>query len=431
MFIMIHKFHHYQSFNYSKFSVMINSCIFEKRKVDIVVTTTSKKPVKEYLHEVDFMRLFFIFGVILNHTINTILSAMNGTDSASTTLQNIRLMFHYSRNGFLFMSGLVLTLNYFNRHDWKTFYRKRFSGSLWPYLTWNLIFLLLFSVVDQVQISSTDFFVQYLNIIIHGSRFYMYYMLLVMQLYLIFPGIVWIFKKWPNHHLRITAISLLIQIVLDALIKYKLQYIDLSSLPYWFRAFSINIFSYQFYFIFGAYVSLHYKDVYAFISKYIKIIAPTAIVLAFGTIFYLREFNMNVLGLNYDLATSPHQPYMQIFDVLMIITIFWVGKQYAAWRNNGIPFPIEWFVKNGAKVSFGIYLNQSIGLLILRILLSHLQLSNWGYFMLIPIEYGLVILISFGLAWFCFKVAPFGFLIGRPQWHFHSLKLVWPLKKIE
>lgn len=251
----------------------------------------------------------------------------------------------------------------------------------------------------------------------------MYYMLLVMQLYVIFPAIVWLFKKWPEYHLRITTISFVVQIAIDTLIKYKLQYVDLSHYPYWIHAFSINIFAYQFYFIFGAYVCLHYQEIYAFIKRHIRPIASTAIGLAFGTIIYLRWWNMDLLGLNYDLATSPHQPYMQVFDVLMIVTIFWLGKQYAHWREHGIPASIERFIKNGSKVSFGIYLNQSIGLLVAKLILNHLSVQNWTYMLLLPFIYVMVIGISFGLAWFCYRVPPFGFLIGRPQWHLHKISL--------
>lgn len=381
------------------------------------------KPVKQYLHEVDFMRLFFICGVVFNHTVNMFLNVMNDTHGgASEALKSIRLMSHYSRNGFLFMSGLVLTLNYFNRHDWKNFYKKRFSGSLWPYLSWNLIFLLLFSMMAGVSLNSGSFVTEYLNIIIHGNRFYMYYMLLVMQLYLIFPGIVWLFKRWPNRHLLIISLSFLLQLLIDTMIKYQLQNMDLSAYPYWLRAFSINIFAYQFYYLFGAFICLHYQQTYSFIKEHIKFISTCAIALSFGTIVYIRWWNMNYLGLNYNDATSPHQPYMQVFDLLMIITIFWLGKQYATWRSNGIPRSIEWFIKNGAKISFGIYLNQSLGLLVLKVILNQITTNDTVYLILVPAGYLLVIGFSFAVAWFCYRVTPFGFLIGRPQWHLSSIQ---------
>lgn len=363
------------------------------------------------------MRLFFILGVIFNHTVNTVLAAMNGQDTASETLKSIRLMFHYSRNGFLFMNGLVLTLNYFHRHDWGRFYRKRFSGSLWPYLLWNLFFLVLFTEIDDGFTTMNLFSTQYLAIIIHGNRFYMYYMLLVMQLYLIFPGIVWLFKRWPEQHRRILGISLFIQLTLDALIKYWLQNLDLSAYPYWFKACSINIFSYQFYFISGAFVCLHYQAVTDFIHRHIKWLASLACCLSVGTIFYMH-WNMTVLGLSYDRATSPHQPYMQVFDILMIMTIFWIGQRYATWRQAGMSTAIEWLVKNGAKISFGMYLNQSLGLLVLKLILKNQRWQDWQYLLMLPLGYIGVIGSSFAIAWFCYKVPPFGVLIGRPQWHF-------------
>ncbi|WP_054735914.1 hypothetical protein [Secundilactobacillus similis] len=40
--------------------------------------------------------------------------------------------------------------------------------------------------------------------------------------------------------------------------------------------------------------------------------------------------------MNTDLATTPHQPYMFIYDTMMIVLVFWLGKQYASWREHGM-----------------------------------------------------------------------------------------------
>ncbi|WP_054735912.1 hypothetical protein [Secundilactobacillus similis] len=62
-----------------------------------------------------------------------------------------------------------------------------------------------------------------------------------------------------------------------------------------------------------------------------------------------------------------------------------------------------------------MYLNQIIGLTTLEAILSHLTLADWQLALLIPVGYGFVLVYSFALAWFCYKVAPFGILVGRPQ----------------
>jgi len=42
--------------------------------------------------------------------------------------------------------------------------------------------------------------------------------------------------------------------------------------------------------------------------------------------------------------------------------------------------------------------------------------------MLLPIGYAFVLGGAFLVSWFCYKVPPFGILIGRPQWHLSKLK---------
>lgn len=73
-------------------------------------------------------------------------------------------------------------------------------------------------------------------------------------------------------------------------------------------------------------------------------------------------------------------------------------------------------------MSFGIYLDQTIGLTLLSYLLKFTHFPDWAYVALIPVGYALVLGMSFGIAWFCYKVAPFGILIGRPQIHLFKKK---------
>nr|WP_252902346.1 acyltransferase [Paucilactobacillus hokkaidonensis] len=182
-------------------------------------------------------------------------------------------------------------------------------------------------------------------------------------------------------------------------------------------------FSYQFYFIFGAFTSLHYQYTVDFIRRHIQAIGISAMLLSIGTIGYFRIWNLKILGLANDQATSPHQPYMLFFDFLTICTIFFVGKQYEAWRDNGMPEWLTTGVSRIAKVSFGMYLNQTIILMILKWLLSMLSVPDWVLLFMLPLGWLSVVYGSFTFAWFCYKVPPFGFLIGRPNFSVRKVVL--------
>lgn len=384
-------------------------------------TQTTPKKKRPYLYEVDLMRIFFIFGVLLNHTTTTFAAQMANSGWPHLLLNSTHLMIHFTRMGFMFMTGLVLTLNYYHRNSWSSFFKKRFAGSGWPYLLWNLVLMVFATLLLLPGFSWANFGSTYLSAILHGDQFYMYYILVTLQLYLLFPLIVKLFKHWSHTHNRILLISFLIQLGLMFAIKYGLPHVDRSNWLWWFRAYGVNVFTYQFYFIFGAYTSLHYQEVNNFIQCHIKPITAVTLTLGLGTIAYYA-WNRGILGLTHTAAVSPHQPYMLVYDSLMIVFVFWIGKCYAYWRQHGIWNWFEKFVRNGAKVSFGIYLDQTIGLTILSGLLSLINIPDWALLLLIPLGYIFVIAISFGIAWFGYRVAPFGILIGRPQVHLFKKK---------
>ncbi|WP_243681028.1 acyltransferase family protein [Lacticaseibacillus manihotivorans] len=105
---------------------------------------------RPYLHEVDFMRAFFICGVLWNHTINQFTSLMaHHWHTPYYALRSIRMVGHFSRMGFMFMTGLVLMMIYYEKHDWPKFLKKRYNGVLWPYLMWNTLLLGLMIALNK------------------------------------------------------------------------------------------------------------------------------------------------------------------------------------------------------------------------------------------------------------------------------------------
>ena len=119
---------------------------------------------------------------------------------------------------------------------------------------------------------------------------------------------------------------------------------------------------------------------------------------------------------------SIHQPFIFIYDTFMIAFVFWIGRQYAHARNNGLPKIIDRAVSNMAKVSFGIYLVQTIPITLLYGILSVIKVPSIVMLLLLPLGYAFVLGGAFLISWFCYKVPPFGILIGRPQWHLTKKK---------
>lgn len=361
------------------------------------------------------MRVIFIGGVLLNHTTTAFKANMSDSSFSKLFLEATHLSLHFTRMGFMFMTGLVLVLNYYHRDNhWLIFWKKRYTSVGIPYLSWNAIIMLFSTIFAGSALIWSDYWNHLVYAWLHGNEYYMYYIVVTFQLYLIFPLIIKMFKKFENHHLTILGISAILQLIITIGIKYFLPGIDRSSWPYLLSAYGLNVFTYQFYFISGAFVAIHYEEVDVFIEKFHRTIAWATGILALGTVglFY---FDQSVLKLSMSGTLSIHQPFIFVYDVVMIAFVFWIGRQYAHAREHGLPKWIDKMIKNLSKVSFGLYLVQSLPVLTLYGILSLFSAPSWVMLLLLPLGYAFVLGGAFLISWFCYKVPPFGILIGRPQ----------------
>ncbi|MQS75964.1 acyltransferase [Lactobacillus halodurans] len=378
------------------------------------------KKKKKYLYEVDLMRVLFIGGVLLNHTTTAFKNNVGSGSGSELFLEASHLMLHFTRMGFMFITGLVLVLNYYNRkHQWFKFWRKRYINVGIPYIGWNAIMMWFTTITAGVALNWPNYFQNLWDAIIHGNKYYMYYILVTFQLYLIFPLLIYMFKKLKNHHMAILVTSAIIHLLLVIGIKYWLPGVDRDNWWYLFRAYGLNVLVYEFYFIAGAFVAIHYNEVDKFIEKNHRVIGWSTLALAIGTVG-LFFGNINILHLSMSATESIHQPFIFIYDTFMIVFVFWIGRQYAHARHHGLPAWADRMVKNMSRVSFGIYLVQTIPITFLYGILSVVKLPSIVTLLLLPLGYAFVLGGSFLISWFCYKIPPFGVLIGRPQWHINK-----------
>lgn len=377
------------------------------------MASTTKK--KKYLYEVDLMRVIFIFGVLANHATSVIISQMVKGSGPWYALLSTHLLLHFTRMGFMFITGLVLFLNYYKKPsiNYWSFWLKRYKGSGIPYLFWNAFLLLITAIATS---SLGTFGSQWLGAILHGDHFYMYYILVVFQLYLIFPLLIMLFKKTVTlrNHLIVLGISFVLQLAFLFFTKYAYPYISHAGWPYMFVHYGNFVLSYQFYFIAGAFVSAHYETTISFLKKYQRIIFSITGLLALGT-FGLFYYNWHILKLSEHLTELVHQPYLLFYASFMVISVFLISLKYAERRSQPNWQPFAKFVAMSSKISFGIYLSQSLSLMILTAILSLFTFPNWALILILPFAY----IFALGGAWltsyFCMQIPPFGILVGRPN----------------
>lgn len=170
----------------------------------------NKEKPRKYLYEVDLLRVLFIFSVIATH-----------------------MTLHFSRLGFMFVSGLVIFLNYYAKKlDIWRFWRKRFFGIIWAYLLWILIYTSIQAAIQNA--TANEFWRTLTKNWLYGDDFYMYYVIVTLQFYLVFPTLRWLFKRF--NHERLLVVSLILQLITLTVIKYVIPNVDTSHWLWWFES---------------------------------------------------------------------------------------------------------------------------------------------------------------------------------------------------
>lgn len=373
---------------------------------------------KRYLYEVDLMRCIFIFGVLANHVTSAFIASLSADSVPGLVLLMTHLLLHFTRMGFMFVTGLVLFLQYYKKEqvNYLTFWYKRYKGGGIPYIFWNGFFLIFATLVAGQVFNFHTWLNDWYSSLIHGNQFYMYYILVTFQLYLIFPLLLKFFKKFNQYHILIFAISALIQLFFLIWAKYIYPGMNHDNWPYLLKYYGNFVLSYQFYFIAGGFVSIHYDSAQKFILKYRKIVYGLTTLLGFGT-FGLFYINWYVLKLGEHYTELVHQPYLMIYASLMICSVWCLSLAYAKRRTKPSWAKFEKFVSLSSKLSFGVYLTQTVGLTLLAYILLYVKnyLNEWALFLLLPIGYLIVLGTSWLISYILYKVPPFGILIGRPQ----------------
>lgn len=338
-----------------------------------------------YLLELDVMRVILIIGVLYTHTETTMGNATDAGSISRLIFNYTHLMLHFTRMGFVFITGFVLMWRYYrHRFNWLSFRRRRYWRIGIPYLWWITVYLVGIMVIRHQSLGTYE--QRWLNHILNGNQFYMYYLYMIAQLYLIFPLLSWLFEKFEHYQQRILIGSGVLQLVLVAVIKYMQPTHGTNAvLRFIFWHYGTNPLMYQLYFVLGAYIAVHYRQATKLIDQYgrrVSMLAISAVVMSVG----LYWFNLQWLHLSHHQSESIHQPFMVVMDVLVILMIWWLSRGVV--NVFGARFSQQ--MHYAGQMAFGIYLMQTILLTALAGILRLTAWPNWVYLVLTPIAFGLV-----------------------------------------
>jgi hypothetical protein len=372
---------------------------------------------KEHLYEIDFMRAFIMLGVLSVHTVTIFMGRIPDMTPVYMTLGALHTTMHYTRESFMFISGLVLFATYYRRENFSPlpFWYKRLTLIAVPYLVWNVIYVLFSTAFSsQADWSIISLWHVLMNSLLTGNQFYLYYVLVSIQLYIVFPVMLYWLRKWERRHVHILIGSFLLQLALMYYNKYP--FIDSSHLPVVLR--TINqyrdrfVLFYQFWFIAGGVMFCHYDKIRRFAAKHAKMIYWT-VAAAVPLVWAHYFFDRLVLGQSESMGEMVLQPIMVPYSFLVTLLMWHAGRKWAERRSLPNWGLFNRFVAVASATSFGIFLIQPFPLALVRLAVNALEVPRWLYLCSIPFAILFVYLSGMLLAYWIGKAPIVAYCIGR------------------
>jgi poly(3-hydroxybutyrate) depolymerase/surface polysaccharide O-acyltransferase-like enzyme len=325
----------------------------------------------------DLIRLIIMVFVVSVHTLAFAGGRVTMSIGAVTTI------FHTSRELFLLLTALVLTYNYGQRPlKAGRFLRRRFWLVLPAYITWSAIY---YAADGRSRGPFPSAFLH--DLANAGARYHLYFLLVSMQIYLLFPLIRWVLKKTEGYHTWLFGLALAYQAWLTVGLHYKVgrsgngviaQFLNGAGQGYW-------IDTYVLYVVAGALAGWHFEQLCAFTRRHLRSGWRVALVAAAGVAagigVYLIE--TEVFGATPGNASAVFQPVV-IFEALAFgWALLGAGLLWSASVSRDGGAPLRRFCAAGSASSFGIYLAHPLVLQVLLLVVgshyfgAHGGLTGW------------------------------------------------------
>jgi peptidoglycan/LPS O-acetylase OafA/YrhL len=299
---------------------------------------------RKRLDHIDAMRPIKQAGVVGTH------SLLAFAPVASLGVGASLMLLHVTREAFLFVSACMLAYSYkgLGSGGLSTFYRRRFVAVGIPYLCWTVIYFLVTLPQVSTGVSGSLEHLAYLA----GTGYYqLYYLLVIMQFYLIFPLAAALINRAKGHHGAVLLVSGLLQVAVVSLEHW-------SMLPAAFDGFwaTREVIFYQFYLVAGMIVAIHLDEVHRWLSHHIRLVISftAASAVAAEVWFYLSTTDLSRwLGSSAD----AFQPIVIPFNIGAIACIYLAGMALVDRRRSR---RVRAMVQSGSDNSYGVYLAQML-----------------------------------------------------------------------
>jgi peptidoglycan/LPS O-acetylase OafA/YrhL len=297
------------------------------------------------LDQVDAMRPVKQAGVISTHSV-IYFAAVGASVSSNAAL----LLLHVSREGFFFISACMLTYAYAEMKltGLGRYYWRRFLAVGIPYLCWTVIYF--FWQLPTAHYGSVLAALKHLEYQTWTGYYQLYFLLVIMQFYLVFPLVLMLLRRTRGHHGLVLAVAAAAQLAIS--IATHWNYLPRALVKYGQE----DALEYVLYLIGGGVVAFHLAEVDRWVRGHAKLILALTVAAALfaeGVYFLALHGVTTVLGSGSD----PFQPSVIPFNIGAVTCGYLAGVALVEpWRSRRT----KAVVRSGSDNAYGIYLTQML-----------------------------------------------------------------------
>jgi peptidoglycan/LPS O-acetylase OafA/YrhL len=297
------------------------------------------------INEIYITRALAILGVIMVHSTSFATVELEKTSSLYPLYNFLNRFFAFGTATFIFLSAFVLFYSYYNRRFdknlIKNFYLRRLKYIILPYFVFSALYFYIVASPFVQYGSNVEIIRDFLVKLATGKAYdHLYFVFISIQFYLLFPLLLWIFKKNK------------------ALVKhgiwfgFLLQWTFVFLNSYYFRITigtgSIAL-SYMSYYFLGAFLGIYFQQFMEWWSVW-KTRLLVSFWLVFGGLYVWIYYAMRAQNIYYD--AKWYTFFWNFYTCAAALVLF----LFSFWIYNKLPASfVNLLIKLGVY-SFGIYI---------------------------------------------------------------------------
>lgn len=338
-----------------------------------------------YLFSLDALRVIAILAVILIHVTTKNIALLSQNVELAPLALFLNQTARFAVPLFFLISGFVLELNNKKGLSFISFFKKRASRIIAPFLFWSFAYYLLSNGLNVQKIISFDF----LSNLIQGTTSY--------HLYFI-PTLILFYLLFPILHTLLPFVMkppvLLLIIGMQAFLLIQDYYFQELHLPYDIRIATLNIAV----FVLGMAASHIKESLYKIVNKYVLFFVLITIILPIVIFFHVKFLTITQHTSHY--LYNQYGPLNYLFTACLTSLLYWFFEKTHFLRNYFITL---------SKLSFFVFFIH----VILITLIWDNYLNGFEYFRntmtlrqfwFTPVMFAVISTASFGIAFFVHKI---------------------------